>query len=255
MKIATTQFTCVPADISANVRQMAALAAEARAQDAELVVFPELALTGYELDALSADPGLWVDADDPRLDAIRESGIATVVNCAAATGGERPAVETLVYGSDGELITTYRKQHLHEQEQSVFVAGQRDGRFELGGLRFALATCYDNHFDELTRRGAADGCQVHLASSLYGTGGGVEERAAVHPGIAKDSNLYVVLANHVGPAGAWTGCGRSALWAPGGALLVEADADTTMVVTADVGQAVPAAEPSALRAGQEERRS
>ncbi|WP_190012969.1 carbon-nitrogen hydrolase family protein [Streptomyces lucensis] len=235
MKIATAQLTCVPADIPANVRRMAALAREARAQGAELVVFPELAPTGYEPEALSADPGLWVDADDPRLDALRGSGIATVVNCAVATGGERPAIGTLVHGAGGELITTYRKQHLYDQERGVFAAGESDGRFELGGLRFALATCYDNHFPELTRRGAADGCQVHLASSLYGTGGGAEERARVYPGIAKDANLYVVLANHVGPAGAWTGCGRSALWAPGGALLAEADAGTAMVVTAEVG--------------------
>ncbi|MGW7489430.1 nitrilase-related carbon-nitrogen hydrolase [Streptomyces sp. NPDC054786] len=107
-----------------------------------------------------------MQADDPHLDAVRASGIATVVNCAATTGGKRPAVETLVFGSDGELITTYRKQHLFEHEQDVFVAGQLDGRFELGGLRFALAACFDNHFTELVSRGAADGCQVHLASSL-----------------------------------------------------------------------------------------
>jgi predicted amidohydrolase len=61
MKIATTQFTCVRADISSDVRQTVALAGEAAAQDAELVVFPELALTGYELEDLSADPGLWAD--------------------------------------------------------------------------------------------------------------------------------------------------------------------------------------------------
>ncbi|QNE79079.1 carbon-nitrogen hydrolase family protein [Streptomyces finlayi] len=221
MKIAAAQFTCVPADVPANVRQMAALAAEARVQGAELVVFPELALTGYELEAVSARPDLWVRADDPRLDAVRASGVAGVVNCAAATGGERAAVETLVFGADGELITTYRKQHLFAHEQGVFAAGRHDGRFELGGLRFSLATCFDNHFSALVSRGAADGCQVHLASSLYGTGGGVEELAAVYPGIAKDFGLYVVVANHVGPAGAWTGCGRSALWAPGGALLAQ----------------------------------
>ncbi|MFD3652172.1 carbon-nitrogen hydrolase family protein [Streptomyces sp. NPDC058620] len=235
MKIATAQFTCVPGDIRANVRQMTDLAGEARAQDAQLVVFPELALTGYELEALVADPGLLVGADDPRLDAIRASGIAAVVNCAAATDGELPAIETLVYGAGGELIATYRKQHLYEHERSVFVAGRQDGRFELGGLRFALATCYDNHFSELISRGTADGCQVHLASSLYGTGGGVQERAAVYPGIARDANVYVVLANHVGQAGPWTGCGGSALWAPGGSLLVEADARTAMVVTAEIG--------------------
>ncbi|MEU0837742.1 carbon-nitrogen hydrolase family protein [Streptomyces sp. NPDC005969] len=235
MKIAAGQFTCVPADVAANVRQMAALAGQARAQDAELVVFPELALTGYELEAILADPGLWATAEDPRLDLIRESGIATVLNCVAATDGARPAIETLVFGSDGELLTTYRKQHLFEHEQEAFVAGRLDGRFEFAGVRFALATCYDNHFPDLTSRGSADGCQVHLASSLYGTGGGVDELAAVYPGIAKDSNMYVVLANHVGPAGAWTGCGRSSVWAPGGALLEEADSETPMLVMAEVG--------------------
>ncbi|WP_030797133.1 carbon-nitrogen hydrolase family protein [Streptomyces sp. NRRL S-337] len=235
MKIATAQFTCVPADISANVQQMASLADEARVQGAELVVFPELALTGYELEAVLARRDLWVQADDPRLDGLRASGVASVVNCVAPTDGERPAIETLVFGAAGELITTYRKQHLFEHEQGVFQAGRCDGRFELGGLRFALATCFDNHFSELVSRSVADGCQVHLASSLYGTGGGVEELATVYPGIAKDFDLYVVMANHVGPAGEWTGCGRSALWAPGGALLAQADADTPMVVTAEVG--------------------
>lgn len=236
MKIAAAQLTCVPADIPANVRRLVALAEQARAQGAELVVFPELALTGYELGSLVEDPGLWVSADDPRLDPIRAVGIATVVNCAVVTGGSLPAIGTLVYDADGEPVTTYRKQYLYEEERGVFAAGDRDGRFELGGLRFALATCYDNHFPELTARGAADGCQVHLASSLYGTGKGIEERAAVYPGIAEDTGLYVVMANHVGPSGPWTGCGGAALWAPGGALLAEADDRAVTVVVAEVGR-------------------
>ncbi|MCF3118982.1 carbon-nitrogen hydrolase family protein [Streptomyces arenae] len=235
MKIAAGQFTCVPADVAANVRQMAVLAGKAREQGAELVVFPELALTGYELEAVLADPGLWATAEDSRLDLIRETGIATVVNCVAATDGPRPAIESLVFGADGELLTTYQKQHLFEHEQAVFTAGRHDGRFEFRGVRFALATCFDNHFPDLTSRGSADGCQVHLASSLYGTGGGVEELAAVYPGIAKDANMHVVFANHAGPAGPWTGCGRSSVWAPGGTLLAQADAESAMLAIADVG--------------------
>ncbi|MFG3283392.1 carbon-nitrogen hydrolase family protein [Streptomyces sp. NPDC048111] len=234
MKIAAGQFTCVPADVSANVHEMAVLARHARSGGAELVVFPELSLTGYELETVRADPGLWMKTDDPRLDAIRQSGIATVINCAAATAGHLPAIETMVFGPDGELLTTYRKQHMFEHEQEVFTPGQCDGRFEFAGVRFALATCYDNHFDDLTSRGAADGCQVHLASSLYGTAGGAEELATVYPGIAKNTNMHVVLANHVGPAGPWTGCGRSSIWASGGTLLAEADTETPMIVVADI---------------------
>ncbi|MER5930741.1 carbon-nitrogen hydrolase family protein [Streptomyces sp. NPDC002054] len=234
MKIAVAQLSCVPADIPANTARAVELARQAGAAGAELVVFPELTLTGYELPALAADPGLWVHPDDPRLDPVRATGVAVVVNAALRTDGPRPAIGTLVYDTSGALVTTYAKQHLFGQEQEVFAAGDRDGRFELGGLRFGLAVCYDNHFPELCRRGAADGCQVHLASSLYGTGDGVGERAAVYPGIARDHGLYVALANHVGPAGPWTGCGRSAVWAPGGALLAEADDRTESVAVAEI---------------------
>ncbi|MGG8408385.1 carbon-nitrogen hydrolase family protein [Streptomyces sp. 12297] len=234
MKIAAAQLTCVPTDVSANVTELVRLAGAARAEGAELMVFPEFALTGYELGALAADPALWVDPEDPRLDPVRASGVATVVNCAVRTDGPLPAIASLVYGADGELLTVYAKQHLYRQEQGRFTAGGRDGRFDLGGLRFSLAVCYDNHFADLTGRGAADGCRVHLASSLYGTGDGVAERAAIYPGIAADTGMAVVLANHVGPAGPWTGCGGAAIWAPGGALLAEADARTAMVVTAEV---------------------
>ncbi|MFI1584568.1 carbon-nitrogen hydrolase family protein [Embleya sp. NPDC020630] len=234
MKIAAAQLTCVPGDIPTNVRQLAALAVQAREQGAELIVFPELAPTGYELRMAAEDPHLWVAADDARLDPLRGIGIACVVNCAVPTDETRPAIGTFVYGGAGELITTYLKQHLYENEQSVFTAGDRDGRFELGGLRFALATCFDNHFPDLTARAAADGCHVLLASSLYGTGDGIRERATVYPGIAKDSNMHVVLANHVGSAGPWTGCGGAAVWAPGGTLLAEADNHTTSPALADV---------------------
>ncbi|SCK48221.1 Predicted amidohydrolase [Streptomyces sp. ScaeMP-e48] len=236
MKIAAAQLTSVPADIPANVRRFAALAGQARDQGAELLVLPELALTGYELAALSDDPGLQVNADDPRLDALRSSGIATVVNCAVTTGGPgtRPAIGTFVYGPDGALLATYLKQHLHDQETAVFAPGDRDGRFELGGLRFALATCYDSHFPDLPARASADGCEVYLASTLYGTGDGIAQRATIYPRIAEDTDLFVALANHVGPSGPWTGCGRAAIWAPGGTLLAEADDRTPMVVTAEV---------------------
>ncbi|MFD3548001.1 carbon-nitrogen hydrolase family protein [Streptomyces sp. NPDC058655] len=235
MKIAAAQLTCVPADVRANAAQAAALAARARGEGAELVVFPELTLTGYELEALAADPRLWTDPeDDPRLDPLRSAGIATAVNVALRGDGPRPAIATLVHDADGAHVTTYAKQHLFRHEQAVFAAGREDGRFELGGIRFSLGVCYDNHFSGLTGRAAADGCRVHLAGSLYGTGEGVRERATVHPGIAREHGLYVALANHVGAAGPWTGCGGAAFWAPGGEILAEADDRTPGVVTVDV---------------------
>ncbi|MBT2472784.1 carbon-nitrogen hydrolase family protein, partial [Streptomyces sp. ISL-66] len=226
----------------------------ARAEGAELVLFPELVLTGYELPALVADPGLWLTGpEDPRLDAIRSTAIATAVNVALRVDGPRPVIATLVHGADGAHVTTYLKQHLYRHEQDVFTAGGVAGRFSLGGVGFSLGICYDNHFAGVPAAGAAAGCRVHLASSLYGTGAGIAERAAVHPGIARDHGMYVALANHVGAAGPWTGCGGSAVWAPGGTLLAEADDRTPSIAVADIPAGEPAGEPTADRAGEPTR--
>ncbi|WP_430625634.1 carbon-nitrogen hydrolase family protein [Streptomyces sp. NBC_01264] len=240
VKIAAAQLSCVPADVSANAARAAALAVRAREEGAGLVVFPELTLTGYELAALGADPGLWLaDAEDPRLDPVRSTGIATAVNAALRTDGPRPLIATLVHDADGAHVTTYAKQHLFRHEREFFAAGTAPGRFELGGIRFSLGICFDNHFADVPGAGAAAGCRVHLASSLYGTGDGIAERAAVHPGIARDFGMYVALGNHVGPAGPWTGCGGAAVWAPDGTLLAEADAHTASIAVAEVPVEVP----------------
>ncbi|URN15970.1 MULTISPECIES: carbon-nitrogen hydrolase family protein [Streptomyces] len=240
MIVSAAQFTAVPGDVRANVRTMAAMVRAAAG--ARVVVFAELALTGYEPRLVAADRSLWVAEDDPRLDpvreACRETGAAAVVNGPAPgrePGGRRPYLTSYVIGPDGATLTRYDKQHLYEAEREVFAAGASDGRFTLDGHRFALATCFDSHCPELGERAAADGCRVYLASSLYGTGGGVHERATVYPAIARRSGLYVVLANHVGAAGSWTGCGRSAVWGPDGGLLAEADPAEPGLVRAAVG--------------------
>ncbi|MFJ3159149.1 carbon-nitrogen hydrolase family protein [Streptomyces kanasensis] len=239
MIVAAAQFSAVPGDVEANVRTMTGLLRGAAG--ARVVVFPELALTGYEPELVDRDRRLWTDGDDPRLDPLRDAcravGAAAVVNGAApgeAPGDRRPCLTSFVFGPDGSLLARYDKRHLYEAEAEVFAAGTRDGRFTLDGQRFALATCFDNHFPEVGERAAADGCRVYLASSLYGTGDGVRQRATVYPAVARDHGMYVVLANHVGPAGPWTGCGRSAVWGPDGGLLAEADATAPALVRAEV---------------------
>ncbi|GGX01520.1 carbon-nitrogen hydrolase family protein [Streptomyces chryseus] len=240
MIVAAAQFTSEPGSVRANARRTAAYVRQAAERGARLTVFAELALTGYEPDLIARDPSLLVTPDDPRLEpvvaACRETATAAVVNCAApsADGGGRPAIASFVLGPDGTPLTRYDKRHLYEGEREVFAPGTGEGRFELHGVRFSLATCFDNHFPQLAARAAADRCAVHLASSLYGRGNGERERLAVHPALARDHGLYVVLANHVGRAGPWEGCGLSAVWNPDGTTAAEAAPDAPGLVVADV---------------------
>ncbi|MBZ4318039.1 carbon-nitrogen hydrolase family protein [Streptomyces huiliensis] len=243
MIIASAQFTARPGDIEANVGTMAGLVREAAGKGASLVAFPELAVTGYELAAVTADPGrLALEPGDPRLGplraACRETGTAAVVNCAGTPreAGAGPTISAFVYGPDGAPVTRYDKRHVTEKETAAgFAAGTEDGgRFVLDGVRIGLAICYDVDFPDISARAAADGCALLVATSLYGSDGGREERERLFPALARDHGLHVLLANHVGPAGDYVGCGGSGVWGPDGGLLAAAPEAAAGVVTADV---------------------
>ncbi|MFF4405920.1 carbon-nitrogen hydrolase family protein [Streptomyces sp. NPDC001262] len=230
MIIAAAQFTARPCDVEANAARMAGFVTEAGEQGASLVVFGELAVTGYELEAVAADPGrLTLGPDDPRLAPVREAcraaGVAAVVNCP----GIGLTISSYVYGPDGALLAHYDKQHVTGTELAAgFVPGAQDGRFVLDGVRFGLAICYDAHFPDLAERAAADKCAVLLASSLYGQRGAAE-RMTVFPALAADNGLFTLLANHAGPAGPYEACGLSGVWGPDGTVLAELGAGEGLV--------------------------
>lgn len=238
MKLAAAQFAPVPGDVEANVRTIAGLVREAGAAGARVVVFAELSLTGYDTALIRERPGLTLAEDDPRLepvrDACRAAGAAAVVNGPVRGRGPLPGLATLVIGPDGTTLARYDKRHLyHGDEGSTFTAGTADGRFDLDGVRFALATCYDNRFPELAERAAADGCAVYLASSMLEAGNDSFE--TVYPVRARDFGLFVALANALGPSEVGEGGGRAGIWGPDGARLADAGPEKPGFVLAEVG--------------------
>ncbi|WP_426403518.1 carbon-nitrogen hydrolase family protein [Streptomyces sp. R-07] len=237
MIVAATQFAPVAGDIDANVRTIAGLVRAAGAEGARVVVFAELSLTGYEPSLIRDTPGLFLTEDDPRLAPAREAcravGAAAVVNGPVRTGGSGAGITTFVIGPDGSLLTRYDKQHLYGVEAEVFEPGGTDGRFTLDGVRFALATCYDNRFPGLAERAATDGCAVYLASSVLAADNDSFEE--VYPARARDFGLYVVLGNVLGPNEDGIGTGRAGAWGPDGERIADAGATEPGFVLAQVG--------------------
>ncbi|MGI5399290.1 carbon-nitrogen hydrolase family protein [Streptomyces sp. CA-135486] len=111
MIVAAGQFAPIPGDIEANVHRMDGLIRAAAEQSARVVVFPELALTGYELGLIRQDPGLWPAEDDKRLDPVRQACRATstvaVVGGPVPTESGRPGISSLVIGPGGGLLARY----------------------------------------------------------------------------------------------------------------------------------------------------
>ena len=236
MIVAATQFAPVAGDIDANVGTAAELVRAAGADGARVVVFAELALSGYEPSLIRDTPALVLTEDDPRLEPVREAcraaGAAAVVNGPVRAADGRPGVTSLVIGPDGALLARYDKQHLYGVEREVFTPGTRDGRFALDGVGFALATCYDNRFPELAERAAGDGCRVYLASSVLSADNDSFEK--VYPARARDFGLYVVLGNVLGRNEDGVGCGAAGAWGPDGERIADAGGEVAGHVLASI---------------------
>ncbi|WP_067472366.1 carbon-nitrogen hydrolase family protein [Actinomadura hibisca] len=238
LTIAAGQAACAALDVAANAATAADLVRRAAERDADLLVLPELFLTGYEMETITADPARHtVTGDDARLDALATACADT--RTAVMVGAPVHVPETgethigvLVLDRDGRVAASYAKQHVDSDERGAgFTAGPRGCTLTLDGWRLGVAICWDASFPEHARAAALDGCHAYLVSALFPRGRGERKRAVLGPARALDNALYVVAANHNGPSGSLYGCGNSAIWGPDGNLLADAgDADPGLAV-------------------------
>ncbi|MGW2824695.1 carbon-nitrogen hydrolase family protein [Streptomyces sp. NPDC001443] len=253
LTVAAGQAACAALDVAANVAAAADLVRRAADRGAELLVLPELFLTGYELPGIVADPATCtLSPADARLDplAIACAETRTAVVAGAPThdsGTGELRISAVVLGRDGRFAAQYDKQHVTPSERAAgFGAGTRGCTVTLDGWQLGLGICWDSGYPEHARAAALDGCHAYLVGAMFGRGGGERQRATVFPARALDNTSYVLLANHSGPSGPYPGCGGSAIWNPDGTLLADAG-------TAEPGLATAGLRPDVLaRARAEE---
>ncbi|KTS00542.1 amidohydrolase [Microbacterium testaceum] len=238
-RIATVQMEAVPSDIDGNVARIARLIVAASAGGADLVLFPEAAVTGYD-DGVFAGP-LPDLADEewwaPLQSAVDRSGVTAIVNTAIQRDGCRFLGDVIL--SPGRTpLAAYDKQHLHDSESSVFSPGAHGAFFTLKGLQFALSVCYDANFPEHAAAAARAGAHAYLNSGAYFPGG--EHRRDLHYAArALDNGMYVVFSglvgephDFIGGAAVFDPLGRRITVAGEGEHLAFADLDPNIVADA-----------------------
>lgn len=214
--IAVAQPSTVAYDVAANA---VTHAATVRAAGARVVVFPELSLTGYQLDAPA------ITADDPRLGplvaACAEAGAVALVGAPAWDGAGHAYIATLAVDGAGARVA-YRKVHVHESEQR-FTPGDCPAVVEVDGWRLGLAICRDVKFPEHDAATLDLGMHVYVASVVDHLH---EAHLAAERGrrVAVERDVWVAVASFAGATGGGfdQAAGGSAVWAPGGAVLAQA---------------------------------
>jgi len=217
---AAAQSISIAGDVHANLLRHQCFMQTAAQHNVQLLVFPELSLTGYErglaaeLAILPADPVL-----QPLLELAQELRVTTVVGMPIRLSANAAVlIGALVLGADGSL-GVYTKQHLHPGEELAFAPGYGGSMLQMGPDHVALAVCADFSRPSHAAAAAAQGATLYAAGVLI-TEGGYGPDTALLQGYAGQHGMTVLMANHGGATGGWESAGRSAVWGPDGVLVV-----------------------------------
>jgi len=228
LSVAAVQPPCVALDVVANARTHAKAIRTARAR---LVVFPELSLTWYELDAPP------VATDDPALraivDACAETGSVALVGAPIEEGGARFIAAFRV---DGDGVTVaYRKSHLGGDELNRFQDGDGPTVLDVDGWRVGLGICKDTGVAEHTTGTAALGVDLYAAGLVH-LPEELEEQDARGERIAAACSSYVAFASFAGATGGGydATAGESTIWSPDGRMIARAGAAAGEIARAEL---------------------
>ncbi|SEU01866.1 carbon-nitrogen hydrolase family protein [Paenibacillus sp. NFR01] len=171
-RIALVQMRSEKAAIAQNLKAMERFVAESSSQEAGIVCFPEMNITGY------IDPGKYPEAvigmEHPAiLEAVEISGrygVCLIAGLVEHNPAGKPFITQFV-ADHGSLLGTYRKKTIKDGEEAWFAPGDRLPVFSVSGLTFGLAVCADIDDRDIFKEHAAQGAEVVFelaAPGLYG---------------------------------------------------------------------------------------
>lgn len=172
IKVALAQISCKRGDKVENIRKIESNTKNAKQQGADLVIFPELSLTGYTLrdrlyelaetipghsttvlEKLANKTGTYIIFGMPELS---EKTQATMYNTAVLIGPQ---------GFIGKYRKMYLPTHSVFEEKRYFRPGYQAAAFETDLGKIGLIICYDIFFPEVSRLTRLQGAQVIICIS------------------------------------------------------------------------------------------
>jgi 5-aminopentanamidase len=227
-----------PLDVAGNLRRLDAIAAAAAARQVEVLVTPEMFLSGYAITragALRLAEGAGGPAEAAVAQIARRHHLAIVYGHPERAPGDRAYNAATMIGPDGVVRGRHRKVHLYgDLDREQFAAGGgRPAAFDFGGSRTGMLICYDVEFPEAVRSLAVDGARAVFVPTANMAGCEQVQEILVRAR-ACENNCGIVYANYCGADDVFEYNGRSMICGPRGEVLAQADAKTEELVIADL---------------------
>ncbi len=217
--ISGMQAAGVTGDVAANLDRIAAAARLAKAQGAELLVTPEMFVTGYNLSAPDLDSLTTVDLPRRLAEVAQDADIA-IVGGLPERLPDGIANTAVFVDSDGAELMRYRKTHLFGAlDRRLFVAGDvLPAPVTFRGVRVSLLICYDVEFPETVRAAALAGAELVIVPTAQ-----MEPYEFLAEQLVRvrawENQLYVAYVNRSGAEGDLRYVGRTSIVGPSGEVL------------------------------------
>ncbi|MHB1373519.1 MAG: NAD+ synthase [Thauera sp.] len=202
VSIAFAQLNLTVGDLPGNADRIIAALEEARAAGADLMLTPELALSGYPPEDLLLRPDFYrACRREAQRIAAAARGITVVLGHPVDDGGERYNAASVL--RDGQLLARYHKSLLPNyevfDEERYFEAGNAPCVFECKGVRLGVNICADVWESAPAEAARAAGAEVLLAlnASPYHMNKQAQRLEVVRERV-RESGLAVLYCNMVG---------------------------------------------------------
>ncbi len=239
MRLALQQMMPANGNVNIGTEAINQAAIEAAQNGADILITPEMALTGYNIGADKVTKlagSLEQVSNGPVADIARENQIAMLVGFPELGGNGKIYNTIALIDRSGKLATHYRKTHLYgDVDRRQFSPGEQMPQlFEFEGWKLGLGICYDVEFPEFVRHQAlagADAILVPTANMLP------YESVATRlvPARAEENSVYLAYVNYCGKEGHFDYCGLSCVCGPDGNDLARAGREE-VVIYADLSK-------------------
>ncbi|WP_236200047.1 carbon-nitrogen hydrolase family protein [Pseudomonas pseudonitroreducens] len=234
MYLALYQCPPGPEDVAGNLQRLEQAARQAVQNGADLLVLPEMFLSGYNIGAKRVAE-LAESADGPSARRIAE--IAQSNKLGILYGYPERDSNGAIFNSvqlidrQGERRANYRKTHLYgDLDRSQFSASDEPPAiFELDGWKIGLLICFDVEFPEAVRTLALAGADIVLVPTANMRPYEFVAQVLV-PTRAYENQVFLAYANYVGSEGEIEYCGLSSIVAPDGQVLTKAKHSEELLV-------------------------
>ncbi|HAY45774.1 MAG TPA: NAD+ synthase [Gammaproteobacteria bacterium] len=219
-KIALAQINMLVGGVNQNIEKIITFATEAAEQlEADLVVFPELAVTGYPPEDLLLRPG-FLELSNQGVEQLLDFPHQIALLFGAPRMTENGLRNCALLLTNGKIQEEYSKYELPNysvfDEKRYFAAGSAPCVFDFSGVNIGITICEDIWKERAVEASVAAGAQIiiNINSSPFHAGK-VEERYQLVSNKARKLNTPIIYVNQVG--------GQDELVFDGGSFCVNAD--------------------------------